>query len=108
MLHFIIFLTVLIVGCEDQKEIDNKIIMSDDFQIAQDSYFKGNYSLSIKLYSKLIKRHPDVVWLYKNRGDSYSDNGNVLEAIKDYEFVIQNNGKDKVQAMLKSGLTFFM
>lgn len=104
---FILFLSIILTGCKNQEDIDNEIIASNDFIVAQDAYFNGDYPLSIEHYSKLIKEFPDVVWLYMNRGDAYSDNGDVKKAIKDYDFVINQNGKDKGQAMLKSALTYF-
>lgn len=106
-LLFILFFLILVTGCKNQKDIDNEITTSSYFQIAQDSYFNGDYPLSIEHYSELIKEYPDVVWLYLNRGDAYSENGEVKKAIKDYDFVINQNGKVKGQAMLKSALTYF-
>ncbi len=107
LFKILVFISLLTTGCKSEEDVDNEIIVSNDFQIAQEAYFNGEYSLSIAHYSNLIKEYPDVVWLYLNRGDAYSDNGDVKLAIKDYDFVINQNGKDKEQAMLKSALTYF-
>jgi tetratricopeptide (TPR) repeat protein len=106
-LFLIILLSILNLGCKNSKDIEHRITMSSDFQTAQEAYFNGNYNLSIEYYSKLISEYPDVVWLYMNRGDAYSDNGNVKDAIKDYNYVINQNENHKGQALLKSGLTYF-
>lgn len=104
---FTLTVCVFIVGCDSPEDIQHKIAVSSDFQVAQKSYINGDYQRSIDHYTKLINKYPEEDDLYMRRGDAYRDAGDTAKAIADFSYVIAQNGKEKGQALLKTALIYF-
>lgn len=103
----IISLSVSFCACESQKDIENRIILSQDFQNAQSSFESGNYNEALRLYTTVIHQYPDQHWLYLQRGEVYYNMEEYDKALSDYKNVISAKNEDLGQALLRSALIYF-
>ena len=69
-------------------------------------YKEGYYDEAVKVFSKLIKKHPNYIRAYFQRGSVYDDLGNYTLAIKDFTKVIEVNPKN-VLALSLRGKCYF-
>ncbi len=68
---------------------------------------KGDYEMAETFYSKAVGLKPDNPDLYLNRGVFYKSNGNLKEALKDYNRAIEYGYKEIPEAFYNRGLVHY-
>jgi|GEM_PF-2433266 len=93
---------------EEYERITRVIQMSSENKAAIEANKAGRSKESISLYSNLIDKYPNQIWLYSQRGDIYSFINEFQAALSDYYNVanskVTNNNSNQIP--LKIGLTY--
>ena len=89
-------------------KVDNLAKDSINFRAAEAQFEAGNYDRAVTAYTNYINRYPNgnyKLQAYYNRGESYSVLKDYTNALKDYEFVVnQGSSRYYLKALNKAAI----